>query len=150
MRIPKQHAVREILCSRIKLSTSRFFNGSNSDCSGKGWVCGPWHRVLVMLLCHSDRFSNIYRFLKPGNMWMCQWIKSSLVQVMPCHLHGIKPLPEPEWWHCKMKPFKLIFVKFESKYNHVKRFLFKKMHFKMSSAECQPSCSSQCVKSWEL
>ena len=31
MRIPKQHAVREILCSRIKLPTSRFFNGTNSD-----------------------------------------------------------------------------------------------------------------------
>ena len=31
MHIPKQHAVREILCSRIKLPTSRFFNGTNSD-----------------------------------------------------------------------------------------------------------------------
>ena len=31
MCIPKQHAVREILCSRIKLPTSRFFNGTNSD-----------------------------------------------------------------------------------------------------------------------
>ena len=29
--MPKQHAVREILCSRIKLPTSRFFNGTNSD-----------------------------------------------------------------------------------------------------------------------
>ena len=29
--IPKQHAVREILCSRIKLPTARFFSGTNSD-----------------------------------------------------------------------------------------------------------------------
>ena len=31
MRIPKQPAVREILCSRTKLPTARFFNGTNSD-----------------------------------------------------------------------------------------------------------------------
>ena len=31
VRIPKQHAVREILCSRIKLPTWRFFSGTNSD-----------------------------------------------------------------------------------------------------------------------
>ena len=31
VRIPKQHAVCEILCNRIKLPTSRYFNGTNSD-----------------------------------------------------------------------------------------------------------------------
>ena len=44
--------------------------------------------------------------------YMCQWIRSTLVQVMPCCLSGAKPLPEPMLAYCQLGSSEQISVEF--------------------------------------
>ena len=64
----------------------------------------------------------------PSAAYMCQWIGSSLVQVMACRLLGAKPLPEPMLPYCQLNSWEQISVKFEPEFYH-----FQKMHLKMWS-----------------
>ena len=40
----------------------------------------------------------------PSATYMCQWIASSLVQIMACRLFSAKPLPEPMMTYCQLEP----------------------------------------------
>ena len=59
----------------------------------------------------------------------------SLVQIMVCRLFGAKPSSGPMLAYCQWEPWKLISVKFESKYDS-----FKELHSKTSSARWRPYC----------
>ena len=49
---------------------------------------------------------------------MCQWSRSSLVQVMACPLLGAKPLPGPVLVYCQLDCWEEVSVKFESEFYH--------------------------------
>ena len=55
---------------------------------------------------------------------------------MACHLSA-KPLPEPMLNHCQLDDNEQNSVNFESKHE---TFSFKKIHLKMLSTKCPPSC----------
>ena len=52
----------------------------------------------------------------PSAIYMCQWIRSTLVQIMACRLFGAKPLSKPMEGYCQLGPSKKMSVIFESKY----------------------------------
>ena len=56
---------------------------------------------------------------------MCQWIKSSLVQLMACHLLSTKPLPEPMLTYCQLNPKEYISIFFFE----IQELSFSKMYF---------------------
>ena len=43
---------------------------------------------------------------------MCQWIGSTLVQIMACRLFGTKPLSKPMLGYCQFDPWEQASVKF--------------------------------------
>ena len=54
----------------------------------------------------------------PNAAYMRQWIGSSLVQVMACHLFGAKLLREPVLAYWQLHSWRQISVKFESEFYH--------------------------------
>ena len=55
--------------------------------------------------------------LQPGDAYMRQSIRSSLVQVMACRLVGTKPLPEPVLIYSNLKAQEQTFVKLNEKHD---------------------------------
>ena len=52
----------------------------------------------------------------PSAAYKRQWIGSTLVQKMACHIFGAKPLSKPMLTCCQLDPKEQTSVKFESKY----------------------------------
>ena len=50
--------------------------------------------------------------LRLSDTYMYQWTASSLVQVMACHICGVKPLPGPVKAFCQFDTWKQILLKF--------------------------------------
>ena len=45
-----------------------------------------------------------FQLNSPSVTYMCQWIRSALVQIMACHLFAAKPLSEPTQTYCQLEP----------------------------------------------
>ena len=73
---------------------------------------------------------------------ICQWIGSPFVQIMACHLFGVKPLSKLMLGHCQLDLLEQTTVKFSIK---VQNFSFRKMHMKIwiSSVKWQPFCPGE-------
>ena len=105
--------------------------------SRKQWASVPgtkghWFgtRLLVM--------TSLYRVnsLRPSDAYMCQWTKSSLVQIMAFRLFGAKPLSKPMLEYCQLEPAEPTSVTFKSKFN----IFIQEMYWKMSSPKSRPFC----------
>ena len=71
-------------------------------------------------LNESHIFSNkwIINSLQPSDEYMHQWVSSSSLQVMACHLIGDKPLPEPMLAYLWLIHWEQISTQFDSKHNN--------------------------------
>ena len=75
------------------------------------------------------------QLISPRCAYMCQWIRSALVQIMTCRLFGAKPLSKATPGYCQLVPkeqISVIFVK-------IQMFSFTKMGLKMT-AKWWPFC----------
>ena len=95
----------------------------------------------------------------PSAAYMCQWIRSALVQA--CHLFGAKPFPEPMLACCQLDSWEQISVKFESEFCHfeLRPSSSKNTYFSLSVclSVCQSvtpfwqcSCHRIIMKFWEV
>ena len=66
-----------------------------------------------------------------GAEYICQRIKSALVQIMACHLFGTKPLSKPVLDYCQLDPWE------QNSVIKIQKFSFTEMHLKISSAIMQ-------------
>ena len=78
----------------------------------------------------------------PSAAYMRQWTESALVQVMACHLFGVKPLHKPMLTYCQLNPQEQTSVKFESTY---KTFHSRKCIWEKSSVKWWPFCKGKWV-----
>ena len=67
--------------------------------------------------------------------YMCQWIWSTLVQVMACRLFGAKPLSEPMLAYCQLDIWEQISLKSSLKFIY------------FHSRKCDSKC---CLPNWQL
>ena len=74
----------------------------------------------------------------PSAAYMCQWIGSSLVQVMACRLFSTKLLPKPMLAYCQLDLREQISVKFQSEFYC---FHSRKCISKCLLQKWQPFCS---------
>ena len=65
--------------------------------------------------------------LRPRDAYLCNWIGSSVVQVMACRLFGAISLPEPMLSYRQLDPWQQTSVKFYSKfkYIHLQKWIWK-------------------------
>ena len=75
--------------------------------------------------------------LRPGDTYMCQWTRPSLLQIMACHLISAKPLSETMLGILSNGPLGTNISETPIK---IWRFSFTKMHLIMSSAKWWPFC----------
>ena len=87
----------------------------------------------------------------PSATYMCQWIRSTFVQIMACPLFDTKPLCEPMLIYCHLDPYKQTSVMF---YCTIQNLSFMKMHVKILSTKGQPFCPGGdkfiCMAWWHL
>ena len=69
--------------------------------------------------------------------YMCRWTGSAMVQIMACHMDGVKPLSDPNADIISTKPQGTYFH--ESLFE-IQNFSFKKICLKMSSVKWRPFC----------
>ena len=82
-------------------------------------MSGYKHSPVMSARWHAHFFvvkSSVFNSSPPSAAYMCQWIGSTLVQIMACHLFCAKPLSKPMLVYCQLDPYKQISVKFQSKY----------------------------------
>ena len=73
----------------------------------------------------------------PSAVYMRQWTRPALFQVMAFRLFGAKPLPEPMLDFCQLDSWEQISVKFESEFYN---FDSKKCIWKCRLTELRPFC----------
>ena len=66
-----------------------------------------------------------------SSSYMCQWVCSTLVQIMACCLFGTKPLSKPMLGYCQLDHLEQNSVKFYSKYKtfHSRKYIWKWLPF---------------------
>ena len=78
------------------------------ECKGVLWT-------MKTCCCFVFSKKNIYS-LRPLDVFVRHQARSSLAQIMACHLIGPRPLPEPMLDYCWLDPGEQISVKFELKF----------------------------------
>ena len=89
--------------------------------------CVPIECHFVQALCVNS--------LRPSDAYMRRWTVPSLFQIMACRLVGAKPLSKPMLKILSIGP---LGTNFNELSIGIQIFYFKKMHFKMASAEWRP------------
>ena len=64
------------------------------------WFVIKW---LISIL-HSIKALHMYRPIK-SQTYRCQWIQSSLIREIACHMFGGKPLPKARLTYCQLNPW---------------------------------------------
>ena len=80
----------------------------------------------------------------PSAAYICQWIRSALVQIMVCRLFGTKPLDKPMLGYCQLDRQEQTSVKFESECYH---FHSRKCIWKCRLPDWRPFCPGDESKS---
>ena len=75
------------------------------------------HHLAAVQKDTGSTFMNVLHFVVLNSSSLCdalihQWMRSSLVEVMVCHLCGAKPLVEPVLANCQLDPWQHTLVKF--------------------------------------
>ena len=97
----------------FKTSHCRSFEGQISVISSIGvWssdaltmMSGYKHGPVMTARWHAHIFaviSSVFNSSPPSAAYMCQWIGSTLVQIMACRLFGAKPLSKPMMVYCQL------------------------------------------------
>ena len=71
----------------------------------QGWnICAQRHKGFIKKCPNWFQFPTSFEsrwlllnILRPGDLYLRHCSESSLVKIMACRLHGVKPLPEPSW-----------------------------------------------------
>ena len=66
-------------------------------------ICHYYHSMLPKCVCTIPSSSITPLYSCPA--YMHQWTRSSLVQIMACHLFGAKPLPQTTLTYCQLAPW---------------------------------------------